>query len=126
GMKNAGRRKENPQHTDNIRQQSGDSGPLFRVRPAVKSKISAAKPGADVYNPRFYMIRSLPLRAGNQEAVSVSMGIWTLGINHKTAPVAIRERVSFDPARMPAERHEVQVPDPVAEGVLLTTCNRTT
>ena len=29
------------------------------------------------------------------------MSIWALGINHKTAPVAVRERVAFDPAGMP-------------------------
>src|SRR5690606_3903671 len=125
GMKNAGRRKENPQHTDNIRQQSGDSGPLFRVRPAVKSKISAAKPGADVYNPRFYMIRSLPLRAGTQEARSVSNGISRLGMNHQTAPVAVRERVSSAPASMRVALNEGQARGPVAEVVNLSTCNRT-
>lgn len=53
------------------------------------------------------------------------MGIWTLGINHKTAPVAVRERVSFDPASMPAVLNEVQALDPVAEVVILSTCNRT-
>lgn len=53
------------------------------------------------------------------------MGIWTLGINHKTAPVAVRERVSFDPATMPAVLSQIQGLEPVSEVVILSTCNRT-
>lgn len=53
------------------------------------------------------------------------MGIWALGINHKTAPVAVRERVSFDPATMSSVLTEVQSLDPVSEVVILSTCNRT-
>lgn len=53
------------------------------------------------------------------------MGIWTLGINHKTASVAVRERVSFDPEQMPAVLAEVKNLDPISEVVILSTCNRT-
>src|SRR5690554_3564755 len=53
------------------------------------------------------------------------MGIWTLGINHKTASVAVRERVSFDPAQMPAVLTEVKSLKPISEVVILSTCNRT-
>jgi len=53
------------------------------------------------------------------------MAIWTLGINHKTAPVAVRERVSFDPATMPGVLSEVRSLEPVSEVVILSTCNRT-
>ena len=54
------------------------------------------------------------------------MGIIALGINHKTAPVAVREKVSFDPATMPDVLQ--QVLDsllPVKEVSILSTCNRT-
>lgn len=53
------------------------------------------------------------------------MGIWALGINHKTAPVAVRERVSFDPATITSVLTEVQSLEPVSEVVILSTCNRT-
>ena len=53
------------------------------------------------------------------------MGIWTLGINHKTASVAVRERVSFDPAQMPAVLTEVKGLQSISEVVILSTCNRT-
>lgn len=53
------------------------------------------------------------------------MGIWTLGINHKTASVAVRERVSFDPAQMPTVLTEVKNLKPISEVVILSTCNRT-
>lgn len=53
------------------------------------------------------------------------MAIWTLGINHKTAPVSVRERVAFDPARMPQALAEICSATPVSEAVILSTCNRT-
>jgi glutamyl-tRNA reductase len=54
------------------------------------------------------------------------MGIIALGINHKTAPVAVREKVSFDPATMPdALQQLLQALAPVTEVSILSTCNRT-
>jgi len=53
------------------------------------------------------------------------MTIWALGINHKTAPVAVRERVAFDPAGMPLVLQHLQELDSVSEVVVLSTCNRT-
>lgn len=53
------------------------------------------------------------------------MGIWTLGINHRTAPVAVRERVAFDPAAVPAVLQEMQALGGQSEVVVLSTCNRT-
>ncbi|MEC8443392.1 MAG: glutamyl-tRNA reductase [Pseudomonadota bacterium] len=53
------------------------------------------------------------------------MSIWALGINHKTAPVAVRERVAFDPAGMPDVLQRLQSLDTVSEVVVLSTCNRT-
>lgn len=53
------------------------------------------------------------------------MAIWALGINHKTASVAVRERVSFDPATMPLVLGQLCAQAQVAEAVILSTCNRT-
>ncbi|MBL4796230.1 MAG: glutamyl-tRNA reductase [Oleispira sp.] len=54
------------------------------------------------------------------------MGIIALGINHKTAPVAVREKVSFDPATMPDVLQQVlRSLSPVTEVSILSTCNRT-
>jgi glutamyl-tRNA reductase len=54
------------------------------------------------------------------------MGIIALGINHKTAPVAVREKVSFDPASMPDVLQQVlQSLVTVTEVSILSTCNRT-
>jgi glutamyl-tRNA reductase len=53
------------------------------------------------------------------------MGIITLGLNHTTAPVSVRERLSF-----PAERLKealaglIQLPE-IEEAAILSTCNRT-
>ena len=54
------------------------------------------------------------------------MGIIALGINHKTAPVAVREKVSFDPATMQDVLQQLlQMLTPVTEVSILSTCNRT-
>lgn len=54
------------------------------------------------------------------------MGILALGINHKTAPVSVREKVSFDPAIMPDVLKQVLEALPtITEVSILSTCNRT-
>ena len=53
------------------------------------------------------------------------MTILALGLNHTTAPVAIRERVTFGPdIVVGALRNLCEIPG-VAEAVILSTCNRT-
>lgn len=53
------------------------------------------------------------------------MPIVAFGINHKTAPVSIREKVAFSPERMDeALKDLVACPD-VNEAAILSTCNRT-
>ncbi|WP_370217881.1 glutamyl-tRNA reductase [Thalassolituus sp.] len=53
------------------------------------------------------------------------MTIWALGINHKTAPVAVRERVAFDPASMSDILKDLRQLRSISEVVVLSTCNRT-
>ena len=48
-----------------------------------------------------------------------------LGINHKTAPVALREKVSFSEGRLVAALRTLRQESGVAEVVILSTCNRT-
>jgi glutamyl-tRNA reductase len=53
------------------------------------------------------------------------MPIKILGINHRTAPVAIREKVAFDPGQIESALRElVGLPD-VDEMLIVSTCNRT-
>ena len=53
------------------------------------------------------------------------MTILAFGINHKTAPVDIRERVAFVPERLPDALHALIGQQDVNEAVILSTCNRT-
>jgi glutamyl-tRNA reductase len=53
------------------------------------------------------------------------MPLLALGINHKTAPVGIREQVAFSPARLPEALQELRAAGSVAEAAILSTCNRT-
>ena len=53
------------------------------------------------------------------------MPLVALGINHKTAPVEIRERVSFAPERLPQALLELCADKTVNEAAILSTCNRT-
>src|SRR5277367_4212800 len=48
-----------------------------------------------------------------------------LGINHKTAPVALREKVAFSEERLLAALRTLRQETGVAEVVILSTCNRT-
>ncbi|MFT6791587.1 MAG: glutamyl-tRNA reductase [Cellvibrionaceae bacterium] len=49
----------------------------------------------------------------------------TIGLNHHTAPVEVRERVSFAPEIMVSALRELVANHPVDEAAILSTCNRT-
>jgi len=53
------------------------------------------------------------------------MSVFAFGVNHRTAPVALRERVSFPPERLPHVLHELGACRSVDEAAILSTCNRT-
>jgi glutamyl-tRNA reductase len=53
------------------------------------------------------------------------MALVAIGINHKTAPVQIRERVAFNPATLPEALLDLRTHVPVSEAAILSTCNRT-
>jgi glutamyl-tRNA reductase len=53
------------------------------------------------------------------------MSLVVVGINHRTAPVEVRERVVFEPSRVTeALRELASLPD-IRESVIVSTCNRT-
>jgi len=53
------------------------------------------------------------------------MPIWAIGLNHHTAPVDLRERVAFDPAKL-EQAHQAAATELGLDGVvILSTCNRT-
>jgi glutamyl-tRNA reductase len=53
------------------------------------------------------------------------MTLLALGINHKTAPVALRERVTFTPDTLDEALNSLLAQPMVQGGVVLSTCNRT-
>jgi len=53
------------------------------------------------------------------------MTLLALGINHKTAPVALRERVTFSPDSLDQALDSLLAQPLVQGGVVLSTCNRT-
>ena len=53
------------------------------------------------------------------------MRLLAVGINHKTAPIEIRERVAFAPDRLPEALHDLRARSHVEEAAILSTCNRT-
>jgi glutamyl-tRNA reductase len=52
------------------------------------------------------------------------MGLVCLGVNHKTAPVEVRERFAFSKGALDAALREVHGRDGIEETVVLSTCNR--
>ncbi len=53
------------------------------------------------------------------------MTLLALGINHKTAPVALREKVAFTPDSLVQALASLKALDGVSESVIVSTCNRT-
>ncbi|MBF0256094.1 MAG: glutamyl-tRNA reductase, partial [Gammaproteobacteria bacterium] len=53
------------------------------------------------------------------------MKIYALGVNHKTAPVSIRERLTFGPDILAEALAALAGHEDVSEAVILSTCNRT-
>ena len=53
------------------------------------------------------------------------MQLYALGINHHTAPLAVREQVAFDPMRLGQALHDLLRAKSVREAAILSTCNRT-
>ncbi|AHF01457.1 glutamyl-tRNA reductase [Thiomicrospira aerophila AL3] len=53
------------------------------------------------------------------------MNLFALGVNHETAPVEIREKVSFSADKVFNALQELKQRGLVAESVILSTCNRT-
>ncbi|AST68547.1 MULTISPECIES: glutamyl-tRNA reductase [Kosakonia] len=53
------------------------------------------------------------------------MTLLALGINHKTAPVALRERIAFSPETLDQALESLLAQPMVQGGVVLSTCNRT-
>ncbi|MEJ7607025.1 MAG: glutamyl-tRNA reductase [Bryobacteraceae bacterium] len=52
------------------------------------------------------------------------MKLWITGLNHKTAPVAVRERLAFKPEDLIKALQQLRQQPGVAEGMILSTCNR--
>lgn len=53
------------------------------------------------------------------------MSVVVVGLNHRTVPLALLERVTIDDSRLPKALHDVVSRDHVSEAVVLSTCNRT-
>ena len=53
------------------------------------------------------------------------MHLLTLGVNHHTAPLAIREQVAFGPEKLALALHDLTQSQRATEAAILSTCNRT-
>ena len=53
------------------------------------------------------------------------MSLLVLGLNHRTAPIEVRERIVFDAERLPRALASLAALPGVAESLIVSTCNRT-
>ena len=53
------------------------------------------------------------------------MQLFAFGINHESAPLAVREQASFVPERLPEALADLRARGDAAEAAILSTCNRT-
>src|SRR5258708_13450793 len=54
-----------------------------------------------------------------------SMALFVLGINHRSAPLEVREKLAFAPDRQAEALADLAAQPGVAEAMLVSTCNRT-
>jgi glutamyl-tRNA reductase len=53
------------------------------------------------------------------------MSLVVLGLNHRTAPIEVRERIVFDAGRLPAALASLRALPGMQEALIVSTCNRT-
>lgn len=53
------------------------------------------------------------------------MSLVVIGLNHRTVPLDLLERMTIDDARLPKALHDVSSREHISEAVVLSTCNRT-
>lgn len=53
------------------------------------------------------------------------MSLVVIGLNHRSVPLDLLERMTVDDERLPKALHDVVSHDNVSEAVVLSTCNRT-
>jgi glutamyl-tRNA reductase len=59
------------------------------------------------------------------KAATAAMSLYTLGLNHTTAPIEVRERVVFTPDALADALRDLVGAQRVKEAAILSTCNRT-
>jgi glutamyl-tRNA reductase len=52
------------------------------------------------------------------------MNFFVIGVNHKTAPVEVRERFAISEAKLPDALRQLTEMPGVEEGMIVSTCNR--
>ena len=53
------------------------------------------------------------------------MSLLVIGLNHRTAPIEVRERIVFDAERLPRALASLRALPGIAEALIVSTCNRT-
>jgi glutamyl-tRNA reductase len=92
------------------------------------------QPKGDTFKPvnddiSIDLLRFGPRRLSSQKAGSFSMKLFMVGVDHTSAPVALRERLAFDETNLTEALHALTVPGDqgdavLREAVILSTCNR--
>jgi glutamyl-tRNA reductase len=54
-----------------------------------------------------------------------AMSLYTLGLNHQTAPLDVRERIAFSPEALGHALRDLRARPTIKEAAILSTCNRT-
>ena len=61
----------------------------------------------------------------NYGGAYLNMHIMVVGLNYKTAPVEIRERLTFNPSQISDAMNQLKDKKSILENVIISTCNRT-
>src|SRR5688572_26476350 len=105
----------------------GRAPPPLPARPPARAggPLQCALAGASRhYSPALVLPGSLPDNPADFRT-RLSMSLLVLGLNHRTAPIEVRERIVFDAGNLPRALASLGALPGLAEALIVSTCNRT-
>jgi len=70
-------------------------------------------------------VASLPITPAQRTLTSSALKLIGVGVDHRTAPIELRERVAYNPGQAEEMLSRLVATSEIAEACLLSTCNRT-
>ena len=80
---------------------------------------------SQIINPKYEIVCYNGKHEIERERCDHPMHTIVVGVNHRTAPVEIREKLSFVESELPQAMQTLQQQKSILENIIISTCNRT-